>query len=340
MTGTILKTSSRRITPWTFDASATPLQAFIDNNIREAYEYRHPKLSDSEESTLFNSYAPEDCPHCGNNRFIGYGKTDNGLRKYRCRGCGRVFTAITGTIFQDHKIPVAEWIDFCLGLFRAQSFASISKSNRNSYTTTRYWVSKLFLILEGYQDSIVLRDEVWIDETFYKVRKCDIELRNDGKQYRGQSRNQMCIGIGCDKHATYAVMEGFGKTSRRKTLQAFEGHIAEKSHLIHDMEKSHGVLVEKLGLEDTPYDAKKLKGIPDDENPLNRINRKCNLLKRFLNAHSGFMRGDICGYLDLFSFMMNEGPDPYLQVERIMDIAMHCRKTLTFRENYAIECSN
>lgn len=340
MTKSTFKTSSRRITPWTFVASATPLQVFIDNNIREAYEYRYPKIRDTEEALLFNSYKPAGCPRCGSKNFIGYGKTPNGLRKYRCKACCQVFSSITGTIFQDHKIPVTEWIDFCLGLFRTQSFTSISKSNRNSYTTTRYWVSKLFLILEDYQNPIVLRDEVWIDETFYKVRKGDIELRSDGKQPRGQSRNQMCIGIGCDRYTTYVTMEGFGKTSQKKTLQAFIDHIAEGAHLIHDMEKSHRILVRKLNLEDTAYDAKKLKGIPDDENPLDPVNRKCNLLKRFLNAHSGFIRDDIKGYLNLFSFMINEGPDPYLQVEKIMNIAMHCRKTLKYRDNYANKHSN
>jgi DNA-directed RNA polymerase subunit RPC12/RpoP len=38
-------------------------------------------------------------------------------------------------------------------------------------------------------DGIVLKGDVWLDGTFVKVRS------NDGKEYRGLSRNQLCVGI-------------------------------------------------------------------------------------------------------------------------------------------------
>jgi DNA-directed RNA polymerase subunit RPC12/RpoP len=38
-------------------------------------------------------------------------------------------------------------------------------------------------------DGIALEGDVWLDGTFVKVR------RNDGKEYRGLPRNQLCVGI-------------------------------------------------------------------------------------------------------------------------------------------------
>ena len=78
-------------------------------------------------------------------------------------------------------------------LFSEQSFESISKANRKAYNTTRYWIDKIFLALKGTQDGIMLSGKVYLDETYLKVIKRDVERRADGKEYRGISRNQICI---------------------------------------------------------------------------------------------------------------------------------------------------
>lgn len=332
-------TESRRVTPWTGSDNLSTTQAFIDRIIADAYDARHPKLKQSGEAEFINQFTSEDCPYCREHDIVRFGYTRNGICRYRCRSCGRTFTPVTGTIFQDHKISITEWIDFCLALFRNQSFTSISKSNRNSYTTTKYWISKLFLLLEDYQSDIILDGDVYIDETYYKVRKGDIR-RNGDKEYRGLSRNQICIAVGCDRHKVYLAVEGNGKTSQKKTLDAFSSHIASGAHLIHDEEKSHKVLVSRLCLTDETYNSKETRLLPDKDNPLNPVNRKCDAVKKFLRAHSGFIREDLQGYLDVFSFIWNEDPNPYRKVEKLLTIAMCCRKTLTFRANYANKHSN
>ena len=38
---------------------------------------------------------------------------------------------------------------------------------------------------------------------------------------------------------------------------------------------------------------------------LDRVNELCNLLQRFLSSHSGFMRDELQGYLNLFSIIVN-----------------------------------
>lgn len=72
---------------------------------------------------------------------------------------------------------------------------------------------------------------------------------------------------------------------------------------------THAVLVDHLGLEDEGYDARPLRGIDDELNPLQPGSRMCFLLKYFLSARSGFDRDDIQGYLDLFSVAMNAPAD-------------------------------
>ena len=78
------------------------------------------------------------------------------------------------------------------------SFNLTSKINRNTFTTTKYWMNKLFLILEEWQDSIELKGNIYLDETYYPLMEKDTEKRPDGKSMRGLSRNKMCIGCAWD----------------------------------------------------------------------------------------------------------------------------------------------
>lgn len=116
----------------------------------------------------------------------------------------------------------------------------------------------MFLILDGYRYQLVLKGAVQIDEKFYHVIESD-KIMKDGKQLRGLSKNQYCIGIGYDETYVYAHLEGFGKTFKAKTLETFQKYILPGAHLIHDKEKSHRVLVNQLQLEKTAYNATELK---------------------------------------------------------------------------------
>lgn len=337
MSDNIFKTNSRRTTPWTGLDNATPLQVFIDSIVSKSYEHKHTKVTDSKDEIVFlNSYRPNACPHCGSESFIRYGKTSTGTYKYKCKVCERMFSITTGTIFQNHKIPITEWIEFCLCLFRFQSFNSISKTNRNSYTTTKYWLSKICLLLKNYQEDIIICGKVYIDETYIKVRKRDIKRKVDNKQYRGLSVNQICIGIGYDGTNVIASIEGLGKTSKKKTAACFMNHIKAGSKLIHDQEKAHDVLVKELNLYSEVHNANDLKGLPDKDNPLTPINEQCYLLKHFLRVHSCFIKEDLQDYLNLYSFIMNSATNSYEKIEILLNRALQIPKTLTFREKYSI----
>lgn len=115
---------------------------------------------------------------------------------------------------------MTEWIKFCLNIFRYESISVSSKTNKNSFNTSKYWLHKLFLVLEDIQDSIILQGTVQIDETFFSVIKSD-KIMKDEKQLRGLSNNQRCIGIGYDGMNVYAHLEGFGKTNKYTVKTTF-----------------------------------------------------------------------------------------------------------------------
>jgi len=51
------------------------------------------------------------CPYCQSEEVIGYGSYRRGeidIPRYKCKGCGRTFSPLTGTIFERHKISLGE----------------------------------------------------------------------------------------------------------------------------------------------------------------------------------------------------------------------------------------
>ena len=54
---------------------------------------------------------PEDSPFCGCGRIAKNGRRPDGVQKYSCRGCGRSFNPLTGTLFGSRKIPLSEWVE-------------------------------------------------------------------------------------------------------------------------------------------------------------------------------------------------------------------------------------
>lgn len=323
--------TSRQSTPWDTKDNVSVIENFIKDKYKENYRFKHPKLSDTDETKIINSIKIDKCRLCNSSKIKKAGFTKNGIQRYRCNECKKYFTPTTGTIFENHKIAITEWIEFLLDIFNYGSTTLTSKVNKNSINTSTYWLEKVFLLLREYQKDIVLKGNVYIDEFFYKVSKSDIKTK-DGKQLRGLSQNQHCIGIGYDGTNIIAKVEGFGKTTTNKTNMTFLTHIEKGSHIIHDDEKSHRDLVKKLNLEDEKYSSSFLKNKKDDENPLRPINHQCDLLRQFLNAHSGFDRKDLQDYLNLYCFMNSKPRNKLKKVEILLELGLTTKVTLKYKD--------
>jgi len=323
-------------TPWdgVSNSELSPAEALVKASHQSMYAFRHESFMGDIE--FFNGYPQEACPYCGS-KTTKYGRDRKGMQRFYCNGCSKVSTPTTATIFEDRKLPLSAWADFLIQTFSYASTSLMTREDRRADTTHPYWTGKLFAVLAGIQDDVILSGDVWIDETYWPVAARDATRRSDGKLPRGLSRNQICIGVGADSSGrSIFFYEGLGKPSMARTQKAFGSHIAPGSRLIHDLEKAHGILVRGLGLTDEKHNASLLKGIPDDLNPLNPVNRLCFLLKSFLRSHPGFARADMQGYLDLFHVMMN---DPHEKMEKaalVLDRAMRYPKTLRFREFYNV----
>lgn len=320
-------------TPWD-DVPESGLSAadrIVRDSQRSIYGFRHQ--ADPGDVAFFNSYRRSACPACGA-RPVRNGARLDGLIRWRCPSCKTQFTPVTGTIFDNAKLPVAAWADFILQALSFESLSAMTREDRRADTTMPYWMEKLFLTLEGIQDDVVLAGRVWVDEAYWPVASKDAKAYPDGRMPRGLSTNQICIAIATDDNASVMIEAGRGKPSRKRIWDALGTHIAPGSHMVHDKERSHAVLTERLGLKSEQYDAALLKGLPDRLNPMEPANRVCFFVKAMLRSHSGFDRSDIQGYLDLLHVALNPPDDKLEKVALILDRAMRCPKSLRYREFY------
>ena len=332
------RVESRKRTPWDGVTDLTETQEFLRQHYAAHYAERHRTLSESGEADMINSYIPAKFPFCASEKFKKSGRTQSNVQRYMC-GCGKTFLPTTGTIFDEHRVSISEWMEYCLNLFRHVSITADSWNNKNAFTTSRYWLQKLFLTLESVQDSIVLTECLWLDETFYSVRSEDVVRKENGDKLRGLSQNQICIGVATDKKNTLFLVEGTGKPSQKKTLNAFRNHIQPGSILIHDGESAHEKLIQELTLKSITYASKDLKGLPDKENPMNPVNRAHAILKKFLYTHSSFDRDDLQGYLNLFAFVTNPPGNLLEKVELVIKTAFENPKSLRYRDFYSATSS-
>ena len=327
-------------TPWddASDTSLSPAQTIVKASQKSAYEYRH--CSFDYDIDFFNSYTRNSCPICDSEDVRAFGHEKSGMQRYRCNSCQKTFTPVTGTIFEARKLPVSAWVEFLMQAFSYESIATITREDRRSETTIPYWFGKVFAVLEGVQDDVILTGKVQIDEAYYHISDTHIAA-DDAKNPHLLNQNKICIAVGCDDHKhSYFASEGLGKTSGAKTMAAFSGHIEQGSHLIHDMEKSHHKLIHELRLEDEVYNSKHISTVFEKDDPLRNVHHLCSLLRLLLGSHPEFMKGDLEGYLNLFSVMMNPPENKMEKVAFVLNRAMDNPKTLRYRDFYHVNTSS
>ena len=284
---------------WKKDKSLS--ESLIESTALEWYEAKHRKAS-LEEISFINSIKIISCPYCnGTINRNGHRKID-GLQTYLCRTCHKKFNPLTGTVFDSHRIPISEWIEYLIHLFEFHSVKSSSFDNRNVSTTGRYWLIKVFEVLKNIQKDVLLDGNVYIDETFLPVIETK-KRKKDGLELCGISNNLLGIATATDGVNSLFIYMKAGKPTEKSCWKAYHKHIKMESTLIHDGEKSHNKLIDELLLKSIVHYSNGKKKKDDKVNPLDPINDLHDKLKRFMRNHGGYDRSHLQEWLIYFGLL-------------------------------------
>lgn len=147
------------------------------------YDTKHP-IQTIDEIKMINSLAIEEFPFCHRRHFHKDGFNKFRIQIYQCNECKRKFNPLTDTIFDLHKKPISQWIEFLMHLFQLQSIKVSAIDNTNANSSGRCWTIKVFRALKHYQDDLIVQGDFYTDETDIPIMPHDI-IYKDGKKLRG-----------------------------------------------------------------------------------------------------------------------------------------------------------
>jgi hypothetical protein len=158
----------------------------------------------------------------------------------------------------------------------------------------------------------------------------EVELRPDGGRCRGLSRNQWCVAValGPGKKAM-AMVEGKGKSSSAKVLDAFRNHIKPGSALIHDLDFSHKKLIAELSLAD---EGEKAIYKFNCQSGLDPMNAYCSNMEDFVRLHRGMNKHRLQDWTNLFAFKFGCPGNALQKAEKLLDLLLKCKEIVRYRD--------
>lgn len=240
------------------------------------------------------------CPKCGSINYVLDSHSPNGKQRYLCKECGNRYGILTNSIFHSTNKSFDTWITYLTLMAFNVPLEMTEEICKISHPTAMLWRKKIFSTVDGYQNRIKLKGTVWIDETYI----LDSSLIHD-EQFstkRGLSNNLLCIVVAIDAFENiYATICGHGKPTKKRIYDALKDHIEEDSLVIHDGERAHSYLIEKLNLRSQVYKADvKSKEYLEQMAPINNM---CSWIKRYIYRYIGMKTSNLQSYLNWFVYL-------------------------------------
>ena len=121
------------------------------------------RLGDALGTTGVERVESQGCPHCAGREIVGWGRS-NGLLRFRCKGCGRTFNALTKTPMA-HLRKKEKWLAHAQAMIEGMSLAKTAKLCGVHPTTAFRWRHR-FLRAPADDKPRSLSGIVEADETF------------------------------------------------------------------------------------------------------------------------------------------------------------------------------
>lgn len=241
------------------------------------------------------------CPHCGTDGAVKRGLA-NGLRRYRCKGCGKSFNALTGTPLARlrHK---ERWLDFAQSLRDGDTVRGSAEHCDVAVSTAFRWRHRF---LEGIKTGaarlrgIVEADETYVLDSRKGERRLDRPARRRGgkAKKRGLSVEQVPVLVAADRGgATVCAM--LPAVTAKTVAAVLEPVIASDALLVTDGASVYPPCAKALGVSHEVLNqsaGERTRG----EIHIQTVNNRHQRLKRFLGSFRGIASKYLPNYLRWF----------------------------------------
>lgn len=275
------------------------------------------------------------CPACGGTEIAlnGRYKTEKDEKqKYKCKKCGKVFSAFYGTLIQGCTFSLFEWLRFIDCLYNGYSVKRTALLCDVSEQTVFANRLRLFYALSQLDEKVMLAGDVAMDETYvvasYKGNRqqqkgffMPRESRKRGHENHiaGTSKNQACVVCAVDEYGTsIAKVAGLGAPTAERMERALKKYI-DKKHLKSLYSDKSATIRKFAGNCDFPIkqcygtSEKARRRGGEEIRQLQRINAYHSRLKKFLEQFNGISSEMLQGYVSLFSWKDRNRDKPAIE---------------------------
>ena len=194
------------------------------------------------------------CPHCGSAGAVSRGKA-RGLRRYRCKTCGKTFGALTGTALSGlhHK---ERWLAFGASLGAGETIREAAERCGIAPSTAFRWRHRFLEAVRQAPDrlaGIVEADETFVLESRKGERKLDRKPRRRGGKAlkRGLSREQVPVLVAADR-AGATLSQTLPALNAKSVKEALEPVVARDALLVSDANRCYPPVAAAL---DIPHES-------------------------------------------------------------------------------------
>ncbi len=264
-------------------------ELFDKQNLQRTEKKKERKKHTFEKEGLSSreSRISAECPYCHCLEYSRYGKTRQGIQRYRCKKCGKIYVVSDGKNLHSSKLTASELLDLAKCIYLDLSVKSCCVIIGLSPKTVILWQKRAFSIATAWIDKAQFKGKTWIDEVYFHfangkgTSKEEDECRKSGLGF-----SNACVCIGYDEHGTmFCRVMKTGKVDVLSILCCFSGRMDDVTLLVHDADKSHKVLIRNEKLKD-----KVVKSIPKTKESLKLmkpINDYSALLVNEMRKHPG-----------------------------------------------------
>jgi transposase-like protein len=251
------------------------------------------------------------CGHCGERAFGHWGTSGNGFKRYKCKCCGKTFTALTGTPLSGlHKRD--RWVEYARALVDGVSLRKAAKRCRINLGTSFRWRHRFLTKPKGVKAKSV-KGIVEADETFFRrSAKGSRKLVGRAPRKRGEKAKP---GLSTDDYAPVLIIRDRNGATTDQRLADLEArtigaHLApvveHDAVLVSDGRAAYGVFAQERDLLHISIVASRGEHVYQGFH-LQNVNNYASRLKAWMRRFNGVATRYLDSYLGWWRMIDRDG---------------------------------
>ena len=246
--------------------------------------------------------APTGCPHCSAavERLGSWGQS-HGLKRYRCRDCGRTFNALTGTALA-HLRKREQWTRYAEVLIEGVSLREAAHRCQIDKNTAFRWRHRFLRDAAGHraehEAGIVEADETFFLESFKGQRNLSRPARHRGgvAGKRGLSAEQIPVLVVRDRSGQTADFK-LEKLNAAHVIAALQPPLDQQAILCSDSAGVHAAFARATGIAHRPLNIQHGPRVLDGVFHIQNVNAYDSRLKGWMRRFNGVATQYLENYL-------------------------------------------